>query len=50
MNHKVNRCLRLSFLPDDQTSAPDVFSRCSFIPLTHFEPSLVMVGFYGYEI
>ena len=29
------------FLPG-RTSAPDVFSSCSFIPRTHFETSLVM--------
>ena len=30
--------------------APDVFSNCSFIPCAHFERSLVMVSYYGYEI
>ena len=35
---------------DDKTSAPDVFSGCSFIPDVHFETSLVMVSYYGYEI
>ena len=29
---------------DDKTSAPDVFSSCSFIPRAHFETSLVMVS------
>ena len=33
---------------DDKTSAPDVFSSCSYIPRAHFETSLVMVSFYGY--
>ena len=27
----------LSFVLDDKTSAPDVFSSCSFIPWAHFE-------------
>ena len=40
----------LSFLIDDKTSAPDVFSSCSFIPRAHFESSSVMVSFYGYGI
>ena len=40
----------LSFLVEDKTSAPDVFSSCSFIPRAHFESSSVMVSFYGYEI
>lgn len=40
----------LSFFLDDKTSAPDVFSCCSFIPHAHFEASLVMVSYYGYEI
>ena len=40
----------LSFLLEDKTSAPDVFSSCSFIPRAHFESSSVMVSFYGYEI
>ena len=35
---------------DDKTSAPDVFSSCSFILRTHFETSLVMISFNGYEI
>ena len=40
------------FFLDDKTLAPEVFcSRsCSFIPSTHFETSLVMVSYYGYEI
>ena len=42
--------LFLSFLLEDITSAPDVFSSCSFIPRAHFESSSVMVSFYGYEI
>ena len=40
----------LIFFLDDKTSAPEVFSRCSFIPRAHFETSLVMVSFYGYEV
>ena len=40
----------LSFFVEDKTSAPDVFSSCSFIPHAHFETSLVMVSCYGYEI
>ena len=40
----------LSFLLEDKTSAPDVFSHCSFIHRAHFELSSVMVSFYGYEI
>ena len=38
------------FFLDDETSAPDVFSSCSFIPRAHFETSQVMVRFYDYEI
>ena len=40
------------FFLEDKTSAPDVFSRCSFIPCAHFkfETSLVMVSCYGCEI
>ena len=37
----------LSFFLEDKTSAPDVFSSCSFIPRAHFETSSVMVSFYG---
>ena len=40
----------LSFFLEDKTSAPDVFSSCSFIPWAYFETSLVMVSCYGYEI
>ena len=40
----------LSFFLEDKTSAPDVFSSCSFVPRAHFERSSVMVSFYGYEI
>ena len=40
----------LSFLLEEKTSSPDVFSTCSFIPRIHFETSLVMVSYYGYEI
>ena len=34
----------------NKTSAPEVFSRCSFIPRADFETSLVMVSCYGYAI
>ncbi|CAH3154044.1 unnamed protein product [Porites evermanni] len=34
----------------DKTSAPDVFSSCSFIPIAHSETKVVMVSCYGYEI
>ena len=40
----------MRFFLDDKTSASDVFSSCSFISRAHFETSLVMVRFYGYEI
>ena len=42
-----------------KTSAPEVFSSCSFIPRAkrefslaraHFESTSVMISFYGYEI
>ena len=38
------------FFLDNQTSAYDVFSSRSFIPRRHFETSLLMVSYYGYEI
>ena len=37
----------VSFLLEDKTSAPDVFSSCSFIPGAHFESSSLIVSFYG---
>ena len=40
----------LSFFLEDETSAPDVFSSCSFIPPADFETSVVMVSCYVYEI
>ena len=40
----------LSFFLEDEISAPDVFSSCSFIARADFEMSLVMVSCYGYEI
>ena len=40
----------LSFFLEDKTSAPDVFSICSFIPHEDLATSLVMVSFHGYEI
>ena len=48
---KVATSLRgfLSFVLDDETSASDVFSSCSFIPRAHFETRLVMVNYYGYD-
>ena len=42
--------MALSFFLEDKTSAPEVFSSCSFIRLAHFEKSSVMVSFYGYEM
>ena len=39
-----------SFFLDDKTWAPAVFNSFSFFPRTHFETSLVMVSYYGYEI
>ena len=38
------------FFLENKTSAPDVFSGCSFIPCAHFKTSLVMVSSYGFEI
>ena len=38
-----------SFFLDDKTSAPDIFSSCSFIHHVHFETSLVIVSYYGYD-
>ena len=40
----------MRFFLEDKISASDVFSSCPFIPRAHFETSLVMVRFYGYEI
>ena len=40
----------MRFFLEDKISASDVFSSCSFISRAHFETSLVMVRFYGYEI
>ena len=40
----------LGFFLEDKTSAPDVFSSCSFILRAHFETSSVMVRYYGYEL
>ena len=36
------------FFLDDETSAPDVLSSCSFILRAHFQTSLVTVSYYGY--
>ena len=47
---KVHATPFLSFVLPDKTSAHDVFSSCSFISRTHFEPSSVTVSFYGFEI
>ena len=39
------------FFPNyDKTSAADAFSSCLFIPRMHFETSLIMVSYYGYEL
>jgi len=38
------------FVLDDKTSEPDVFINCLFIPWAHFERSLVIVSYYGFEI
>ena len=38
------------FFLDDKTSAADVFRSCLFIPPAHFETSLEMVSYYGYDI
>ena len=38
------------FFLDDKTSAQDDFCSCSFLPRAHFETSLVMVSYCGYEI
>ena len=35
----------LSFFLEDTTSAPDVFSSCSFIPRTNFETSSVAFSY-----
>ena len=40
----------LIFSLGDKTSALEVFCSCSFILCAHFETSLLMVSYYGYEI
>ena len=40
----------VNFVLEDNTSGPDVFSSCLFIPRAHFETSSVMVSCYGLEI
>ena len=40
----------LIFFLGDKTSAVEVFCSCSFILRAHFETSLLMVSYYGYEI
>ena len=40
----------LIFFLGDKTSAPEVSCSCLFILRAHFEKSLVMVRYYGYEI
>ena len=40
----------LIFFLGDKTSALEVFCSCSFILRAHFETSLLMVSYYGYEI
>ena len=44
--HKVFLTLFL----DDKTSSLEVFCSCLFIVRAHFETSLLMVSYYGYEI
>ena len=39
----------LSFFLVDKTSVSDISSSCSFIPHAHFETSLVIVSYYGYD-
>ena len=39
----------LSFFLVDTTSVSDISSSCSFIPHAHFETSLVIVSYYGYD-
>ena len=39
------------FFPNyGKTSAADAFSSCLLIPHMHFETSLVMINYYGYEL
>ena len=40
----------LIFSLDDKISAPEVFCSYSLIRGAHFETSLVMANYYGYEI
>ena len=40
----------LFFFLHNKTSASEVFCGGSSIPCTHFETSLLMVSYYGYEI
>ena len=40
----------LSFFLENKTSAPDVFSSCTFLHRADFKTSLVTVSCYGYEI
>ena len=40
----------LIFSLGDKTSALEVFCSCSFILRAHFETSLLMVSYYGYQI
>ena len=44
------RFFEFLFLGDKTYSAPDVFSSYSFIPITHFETTLVMVSCYAFEL
>lgn len=39
----------LSFFLVDKTSVSDISNSCSFIPHAHFETSLVIVSYYGYD-
>ena len=50
INPRTYKVVFLSFLLEDKTSVPDVFSSCLLIPRAHFETSLVMVSCYGNEL
>ena len=47
--HPFQDFLNFFFL-GDKTLLPNVFSSCSFTPYAHFQTSLVMIRYYGYEI
>ena len=48
--HPLTEVFEFLFLGDKTYSAPDVFSSYSFIPITHFETTLVMVSCYAFEL